>query len=80
VVVLREAYFYLGQSIKSEKKDLLEAFIHEVLAYRKPMILALKEILGDQDSQNVMRDLAALEEKGGIFLIQKSPDNWELFL
>jgi hypothetical protein len=55
----------LKASVESKNKDLLETFIREVLIYREPLLLALKEVLGDQDSQNVMRDLAALEEKGG---------------
>jgi len=51
--------------MESKSKDLLETFIHEVLVYREPLSLALKETLGDQDSRNVMKDLTALEEKGG---------------
>jgi len=55
----------LNESMESKSKDLLETFIHEVLVYREPLSLALKETLGDQDSRNVMKDLTALEEKGG---------------
>lgn len=51
--------------MESKNKDLLETFIREVLVYREPLFLALKEILGDQDSRNIMSNLIALEGKGG---------------
>lgn len=48
----------------SENKDLLKAFIHEVLVYRESVKLALEEIIGRGESQRVISYLEKLEAKG----------------
>jgi len=48
----------------SENKDLLKAFIHEVLVYRESLKLALEEIMDRGESQRVIFYLENLEAKG----------------